>query len=74
MKLSALEWERGRLSSPARFFRTHASTIIQIRASQLFKRTESPILAKLDVEEAVITALLAVGMVLLAAVTIMIFF
>lgn len=32
------------------------------------------ILTKLDFEEAVVTALLAVGMIILAAVTIMIFF
>jgi hypothetical protein len=47
---------------------------IQICSSQPFKRREPPIPAKLDVDEAVVTALLAMGMVLLAAVTIMIFF
>jgi hypothetical protein len=46
---------------------------IQISNSQLFKRTELRT-TRLDFEEAIVTALLAVGMILLAAVTIMIFF
>ncbi len=37
-------------------------------------RERKPRLIKLDFEEAIVTALLAVGMILLAAVTIMIFF
>ena len=47
---------------------------IQIWGSQSFKRTEPLNPAKLDVEEALVTALLAMGMILLAVVTIMIFF
>jgi hypothetical protein len=47
---------------------------IQICDSQPFKRTEPTVRTKMDFEEAVITALLAVGMIILATLTIMIFF
>jgi len=62
------------LKSVRRLERARALAEIQIRSSQPFKRTEVQNQAKLDAEEALVTALLAVGMVVLAAVTIMIFF
>lgn len=47
---------------------------IQIGRSQPFKKTGAHKTTTLDAEEAIVTALLAVGMILLAAVTIMLFF
>jgi hypothetical protein len=78
MRPCVLRWEpldAGSISTPKHDMpRLLLGKEIQICDSQPFKRTEPAVSTKLDFEEAIVTALLAVGMIILAALTIMIFF